>query len=82
MSGKVCIRRKYLGGTEDQSFDDFVESTIQDAQAALEVAATMINDYPSPYAYNSDEPEYYEEFEILDAEELLRAVNALRAEYA
>jgi hypothetical protein len=77
---KACIRRKYLGGVEDQSFDSFVESTIQDAGAAEEVASTMLVDYPHPYEYNRDEPEFYEVFEILDVEELERCVIELRRE--
>jgi hypothetical protein len=77
---KTCIRRKYIGGVDDQSFDSFVESTIQDARVAEEVASTMLVDYPRPYEWNRDEPEYYETFEILDAEELERCVVELRRE--
>ena len=77
MSGTICIRRKYLGGVEDQSFDNFVLSTIQDEQTAVEVAQTMLADYPEPYEWNRDEAEYYETFEILDVDELRLSLDRL-----
>lgn len=92
MSGNICIRRTHFGGREDQSFDDFVDSTIQDTETALDIATSMLADWDAlqhakgfvpNYRYGADDrPEYYEEFEILDADELRRAAKALREEFS
>jgi len=71
----ACIRRAYLGGSDDVTFDQFAEIVVQDYACAAEVAETMLNDDPRPYQWNADEPEFYEEFAVIDAAELRRCLD-------
>lgn len=74
----LVIRREFHGGSEDQTFEDFAASTIQERGVALEVARAML-DGRDPYDYNADEPEFLETFTILDREALRATVEALEA---
>ena len=62
----TCIRREYLGGSEDISFDEFVRSVIQDDLVAVEIAERMLETYDEPYLDNVSEPEYMERYSIID----------------
>jgi hypothetical protein len=58
------IERKFLGGEEAVTFEDFCELVVQDYEAGLNVVQRML-DGEDPYAWNEDEPEFYEEFVII-----------------
>jgi len=69
------IRRKFHGGMEDQNFTDFAYSTIQDRDVARRVANTMLAS-GVVYEWNPDEPEFYEEFEVIDSDGLRAQLKA------
>ena len=69
METTASIRRLLHGATEDMSFRDFAEFAIQDLSIAGEVAQRMLGG-DVPYQWNPDEPEFYEEFEVIDADAL------------
>ena len=73
----VCIRRTFHGNTEEQTFEEFAYSTIQDNDTAIHVAERMLAG-DVPYQWNAFDPEWYEEFEILDATILRREVLTYR----
>jgi hypothetical protein len=63
------IRRIFMGGSELQSFAEFAQSTVQDDEMARTVAQRML-DGDTPYAWNADQPEFAETFELLDPDGL------------
>lgn len=58
---KPCIERRYLGGTETVTFDDFATQVVQDHELAREIAAQLAAS-DEPYKWNEDSAEFYEEF--------------------
>lgn len=62
----TCIRREYLGGSEDISFDEFVRSVIQDDLVAIEIAERMLENPDESYIDNFSEPEFMERYTITD----------------
>lgn len=74
---KPCILREFLGGSEEQNFDQWATSTIQDHEVALEIAAKMLSGF-HPCPYNADQPEFYEEFTITDGEALRLQMEAFK----
>lgn len=73
---RTCIQRLYTGGSEDINFNDFAMDVIQEHDLAAEVAHRMLNG-DDPYQWNEDEPEFYEEFLVLDAAALRAQVAAV-----
>lgn len=63
------IRRQFIGGEEFISFADFATNVVQDEGVALEVAHRMLKG-EDPYEWNPDQPEFYEQFSVVDAEAL------------
>lgn len=65
-----CIERKFFGGSERVTFDEFARFVIQDEDEAMVIAARMLSGQ-DPYPWNEGvEPEFYEEFSVIDAEAL------------
>jgi hypothetical protein len=69
---RACIKRTAHGVTEFVDFRDFAESVVQDDQVAREMAEAMLANPERPYQQNVDEPEFYEVYEVVDADELRR----------
>jgi hypothetical protein len=72
---RPCITRKFCGGEETVSLSGFARYVVQDDDMALDIAQRMLGGV-DPYTYNEDEPEFYEEFSVLDHDELQRQVEA------
>jgi hypothetical protein len=78
-STDVVIERKFYGGTESVTFDDFALFVIQDDDEALTIAHRML-DGMDPYPFNEPhtgaEPEFYEEFRVLNSNKLREQISA------
>lgn len=71
------IRREYLGGTESLTFAEFAERVIQDDEIAEQIAEQMLRS-PEPYDHNSEEPEFFERFTVIDRDHLRRELQELQ----
>lgn len=76
-----CIERKAHGTTEHLTLAEWARMVIQDEDEAARIARDML-DGQDPYAFNEAhtgaEPEFYEEFSVLDRE----ALSAQLADFA
>jgi hypothetical protein len=75
-AGVPCVRHIFFGGTEDVDYANWSELLIQDLQVAHRVARDMLETPGERYVWDSDEPQFYSEFEIIDADEFYRQMVA------
>jgi hypothetical protein len=73
------IRRTYHGGSEEINFDHFWEFVIQDYTVGLETARDMLEGDGTATA-NDDQPEFYEEYEVLDQDVLAEQIRLAEIE--
>jgi hypothetical protein len=66
---RPCITRTGMGFSEDVTLVEFARAVIQDDDAAASIASKMLEG-EDPYVYNAEEPEFYEQFSVLDNEAL------------
>jgi hypothetical protein len=66
---EASIKRKFLGGQEDVTFEEFCTRVMQDYEAGMNVVQLMLAG-EDPFPWNEDEPEFYEEFRIINRDEL------------
>lgn len=67
------IFRSYPGGSEEVSFAYFWEYVIQDYDAGLDCAQGMLQGDGTATA-NDDQPEFYEEYQVLDPDVLAEQI--------
>jgi hypothetical protein len=61
-----------------KNFHEWVTDDIQDWEAAINVAESMIDAHPDSYPYNEGEPEFYTEFNISNMDEFTMQLNVSR----
>lgn len=76
MTERACIKRTGHGVTEFMDFSEFVFSAVQDEDVARHMAGMMLAKPDEGYEVNRDQPEFYEVFEVVDADELRRQMAA------
>jgi hypothetical protein len=64
------IEVKGLGYCDQVNFTEFAEQVIQEYTVAVEEAQSLING-TEVLTINSDQPEYYQEFRLLDRQKLI-----------
>jgi len=77
-----CIIITGFGYTTHKSFVEWVRDDIQDNDAAIAVAESMLLDHHMEYAWNENSPpSYYQEFLISDKDEFKRQLEELLDEF-
>lgn len=66
---EASIERKFLGGQENVTFEEFCTRVVQDYEAGMNVVQLMLAG-EDPFSWNDDDPEFYEEFRIINRDAL------------
>lgn len=69
-SNTACIKREYLGGSEEITYEDFAMNVVQDDEVGRMVAEETLKLYPEPYVYNEGDSQFIERFTALSTVEL------------
>lgn len=77
---RACVRREFVGGGEDLTFEAWVDTCIQDVDAACDIAQRMLDQAPDAYTENEHDPEFVEQYTILDTETFRRELDRVLAE--
>lgn len=77
---RACVRREFVGGGEDLTFEAWVGTCIQDVDAACDIAQRMLDQAPDAYTENEHDPEFVEQYTILDTETFRRELDRVLAE--
>lgn len=76
----ACVRREFVGGGEDLTFEAWVGTCIQDVDAACDIAQRMLDQASDAYAENEHDPEFVEQYTILDVETFKSELDRVLAE--
>jgi hypothetical protein len=76
------IERKFLGGEEALTFEEFYELVVQDYETGLNIVKDMLaGEDPYPYDWIDNDPAAYEEFRIIHRSALKTQIALFEAEF-
>lgn len=75
-----CIERKFFGGREDVTLDNFCRYVVQDYDVGLRIARELLGTPADSYVYNEDDPEFREVFECAHGAALKAQIKDMEGE--